>query len=239
MLNDHDLEMPAGRKRAAGKKTVFLLVLVLLLVCGISGGVYFFLLDDPAPPPQMSKPKKAAAKKGSKEDESVSAVREDSLPSLPKDGPTLEAVTLLMGEIEVLKKTKQAAELRKAINDLMRPPVAAVPQVKQEAQRAPSAREAREMKDREEQELKERKEKDARAAAEARRRARISIVSVHGVDGALSATVRDGTGKTTEVRAGSPLLGGKISRVTREGLVVDRGGKKVTLGFGAGEVEGK
>lgn len=207
------------------KRTKIIWGVLLLLLVGTGGGLWW--TRQTPPPPVMPAPKAPspktpkiprAEKAPAAAPVAVAASGSSSVPVSLTAG-NLGRLTALKGEVEELRLEVQLEELRAKKKGLLNPaPVAAAPVRMPELSlpaMTPPATQAPALPP---------------VLVPAPQRAGTAVVSVRGVDGELSAVIRTGSGTVT-VRRGSRFGGGVVTSVSRQAVVVSRGGKTAALPF--------
>lgn len=211
------------------KRTKIIWGVLLLLLAGTGGGLWWARQTPPppvmpAPAPSPKTPKIPRAEKTP----AAAPVKSTASAAAPASGVTavpvsltagnLGRLTALKGEVEELKLEVQLEELRAKKKGLLNPaPVvsapARLPELSLPAMTPPKTAPA-----------------SPPVLSSAPQRAGTAVVSVRGVDGEVSAVVRTGSGTVT-LRKGSRFGGGVVTDISRNGVIVSRGGKTAALPF--------
>ena len=233
-MSGENLELPVSAKKGGERKKLVLLAVLFLLLMLSGGGIYFILFMEEQQPQNspslaVGKPKYPGATEHSnfpkKAERAKSETnKEEQLPvELPQLG-NVGDISKLVGARESLKVEKQIADLEKQILEARRP----FPSASASIPDTPTK--DKEPRIKAEQEARDSKAKEKEAARKAAQ-ARLEVVSVQGVEGALTAKVRDGLGNVATLRPGNQLMGGRVAKITRQGVEIDKNGKRVQLPF--------
>lgn len=239
-MADDSLDMPQAEATKKKSRPLVLILVLVLVLCLSGGAAYYFMFMDqgvssmqttmPAPKPRKAADKKAVPKTGGTAAESAPAKVE-----IPSYGD-LEYASL-DAQLKTLEKKVQLQTKQNELQELiLANPFSSVGKKEKGKDSSISPEDLRRLIS---QEMDRQKEKEPAPAPapvviprEQPEEERASIfVSIQGVGNNMAVSVRDESGGITQLKKGSSYRGGKIVKITRSGVTVEREGNNVFYPF--------
>lgn len=230
------IEQPTHEKQPRKRRTVILIFLFLLLLCAAGCAWYWFDTSSQALTPGLSaqpvKPLPPARQHTEKKKENPGKdsvmTGSPSKISIPEFG-NLEDYAKLDAQEALLEKKKRVLALENDIKRLKAETNGGAdkekaPQISQTDVRMLIAQEM----ERVAPEEKKKSEGSPSVASEARSS---RFISIQGVGDTMVASIRGGDGKIVKLTRGSDYAGGKVVKITRSGVTINRKGKQVFYPF--------